>query len=153
MRLDHLLSKEQFWRRPFLPVVVGVVWCSGSVLLLGRMSLVAGRAHWMWIVGWWAPGALFVWSSTAVWFAVGNGARRVWWVSDARCWVLRDQACPRGLLGCRLGVVCRGRWLGGLGGVFGVLWLSALSGCPRFRGWWVVFRSYVENCTVDASIF
>ena len=105
----------------------------GGLLWVEHQDSVAGT-WWCLVVASTARAFLFVWG---VW--VGNVAGVLLQVVVlTRCWVLRDRTRP----------CCWWGWVG-------CLWLSGAAACSSClcSGGWGLAWSYVENCTVDASIF
>ena len=145
MRLDHLLSKEH------LPPKGGKEpapsECGGGVLNGGDTGeSAAGNGHH-------GENALIF---RGWWWKVGGGAagsRRI-----APCWVLKEQPLVGSSVPWNI-LVLLPLWGVGLGcGAPGMAWphipREASSGvCRSGVGRWVVGWSFVENCTVDASIF
>ena len=143
MRLDHLLSKEHADLR------LGSLGCGGAPR--SRTHVSCGVAHGWNINGFDARAlvglALLVQLHLFLLFG-GVGVAGTWGRvcgggCQARCWVLRD----------RTGNWCGFSWWSAPGlqtaGRVGVCGRCGLVGV----GVWVWWRSYVENCIVDASIF
>ena len=144
MRLDHLLSKEH------LPPKGGKEpapsECGGGVLNGGDTGeSAAGNGHHGEYASTSVGGGKLV--------VVRLAGRRI-----APCWVLKEQP----LVGSSVPLiilVLLPLWGVGLGcGAPGMAWPhiprgASLGVCRSGVGWWVVGWSFVENCTVDASIF
>ena len=128
MRLDHLLSKEHLARTRW---VLGPDPRSGRTLL-GRCSRVE---HWLVDLG---PCSAVEYSRQLSFEGVARRWERLLGMEDwveARCWVLREQ--PATVVGLTIGPALR-------------CTTSTCRGRRRVEGWG---RPFLENCTVDASIF